>query len=326
MTLDRSTLVAAHCWFNADKVSGDAVMTAYKREARYRQHQWRLARGFPVGSHGNTRKRIEAGGMRRVFNGSKLTVEDGERGQNFLSDEIRATVAARLAQHQDSETLGVERLQQDLLSSMPMCFNLFGELAADQERAAEVTEYLLEGAAAGPVEVVFEWSPGRRSVDFTRDRTTFDVALVIGAPGAAQEFIGIETKYHEHSVKEANPNSKTAERHHDQTEFLVGIAEASGAFVEGWQDEVLDTDLRQLWRDHLLALSMLAHPESWSRGRYVLLYPARNTSFAAAANRYAALLVPGDDTFRAVTIEDLVSTRSPNTPSTAAAFAERYLW
>lgn len=326
MTLDRTTLQKAHCWFSVDKIAGDEAMTAFKREARYRQSQWRIAQGLSVGSHGNTRKRIEAGGMKRVFNGSKLTVDDAERGLNFLSEPIKEAVEARLAAPQEHETLGEARLRQDLLSSMPMCFNLFGEVGIDDHRSRSVAEYLLPGAQAGPVEVRFEWSPGRRSGRYTGDQTAFDVALVIGAADAPQEFVGIETKYHEHSVKEQNPNSKMIERHREQTDFLVGIAEESGVFAEGWQDGVLATDLRQLWRDHLLALSMLNHPDAWSRGRYLLLYPARNVSFAAAAERYRQLLVPGDETFDALTIEEFLSGCSPHTAATSEAFANRYLW
>jgi hypothetical protein len=326
MTLDRAVLVAAHCWFNVDRVPGDEPMTAFKREARYRQSQWRTARNLPVGSHGNTRKRIETGGMKRVFNGSKLTAHDAEQGANFLSPTIRSAVEARLAHPEQYETLSESRLRQDLLSSMPMCFNLFGEVGADQQRARAVVEHLLPGAQPGPVEVKFEWSPARRSSKYTRDRTAFDVALIVGAEGTPRDFVGIETKYHEHSAKEQNPNSKTAERHHDQTEFLVGVAEDSGVFVEGWQDAVLDTDLRQIWRDHVLALSMLAHQDTWRHGRYLLLYPARNTSFTAVAERYAALLVPGDQTFAAMTIEDSVAHGIAHEPATAEAFAARYLW
>ena len=72
-------------------------------------------------------------------------------------------------------------------------------------------------------------------------------------------------------------------RYEEQTDFLVAIAERSGAFKPGWQS-VLGTDLRQIWRDHLLALSMPRHPEQWSpETRYVLTYPHRNVSFKGAA-------------------------------------------
>jgi hypothetical protein len=322
--LDRTTLQRAHCWFGTDRVPGDPAMTAYKREARYRQAMLREANGWPAGSHANTRKAIEAGGPPRIINGSKLRPKAGEAGANFLSDTIRAAVDGRLAYREDHETLDRTRLREDLLSSMPMCFNLFGELGADPDRARQAVDLLLPGARPGPVEVKFEWSPGRGSARYTNDRTAFDVAVLIGPAGGPRDFVGIETKYHEHAAKEPAPRPAARPRREQQTRFLVELANDAGVFKPGWQAQVLDTDLRQLWRDHLLTLAMRRQPE-WSRGCYLLVYPSRNTSFAHAAQRYEALLADGDTTFRALTVEELLGSTSLHDPQTAAAFTHRYL-
>jgi hypothetical protein len=74
----------------------------------------------------------------------------------------------------------------------------------------------------------------------------------------------------------------------------VPIAEDSGVFVPGWEDKILTTDLRQIWRDHLLVLSMRNHPEQWTdQTRDVLLCPSRNVSFSQADRAYADVLVDG---------------------------------
>ena len=304
---------------------GDPEMTAFKREARYRQAMRRDAAGWPPGTHANTKKAIEAGGSARITNGSKLPPAAAEAGANFLSDKVRAAVDGRLGYHEDHETLGRTRLREDLLSSMPMCFNLFGELVDDPERARAAADLLLPGAKRGPVDVRFEWSPERRSSRYTNDRTAFDVALLIGSADGPRAFVGIETKYHEHATREPTPKPSARPRHEEQTRFLVGLTNEVGVFKPGWEDQVLETDLRQLWRDHLLALAMRRRPE-WSQGCYLLAYPSRNTSFAAAAQRYRALLVDGDATFRAVTVDDLVRERFLHDSGTAAAFEARYLW
>ena len=135
MELDRTTLEQAHCWFGSDRVPGDPEITAFKREARYRQAMRRDGAGWPPGTRANTKKAIDAGGPARITNGSKLPPEAGEAGANFLSDKVRAAVDGRLAYREDHETLGRTRLREDLLSSMRMCFNLFGELVDDPERA-----------------------------------------------------------------------------------------------------------------------------------------------------------------------------------------------
>lgn len=172
--MDRKTLQDAHCWFAVDHVSGDQEMTAFKRQARYHQAQWRQAQQIDIGGHRNSTRGIEAGGPEVILSGSKMSAGDGERGRNFLSDEIRTAVEKRLAAPQPGQTLDTTRLKQDLLSSMPMCFNLFGEAATDPARARDVADLLMPGPGTGPVEIIFEWSPERASARYTNDRTAFD--------------------------------------------------------------------------------------------------------------------------------------------------------
>ena len=142
--------------------------------------------------------------------------------------------------------------------------------------------------------------------------------------------VGIETKYHEHLSKEKKPTTDKAEavsRHADQTDFLVELAEESDVFKPGWHDKVLNTGLRQIWRDHLLALSMRNHPDGWtSHTRYVLLYPRRNVSFTAAAGSYLDLLVDGDTSFQAHTVEDVLDAAFAHGGTTQDNFRRRYLW
>ena len=291
MTVTREQLVAVKCDFPTDRVA-DPEMTAFKQEARYRQHQWAVStKGIAeFGSHGNTKRAIKMGKDPRIPNGTKLTASDAEEGKNFLSDEIREAVQHRIDHPQKYQTFDVARLRGDLLSSMPMAFNLFGE-ASRQEESKQALARLLAPDAKGPIDIVFEWSPERRSLDYTRDRTAFDVAIRIGE--GPRTVIGIETKYHEHSTREKKPTAKQLPHYEEQTEFLLGKAEKSGVFANGWQDKVLTTDLRQIWRDHLLALSMREHAAEWtSSTRYVLIYPHRNVSYRDAVTEYGSSCGP----------------------------------
>ncbi len=125
----------------------------------------------------------------------------------------------------------------------------------------------------------------------------------------------------------AGNKSGAIQRHEDQTAFLVDIAERSGVFAPGWHDRVLTTDLRQIWRDHLLALSMRQHPDRWTgETRYALLYPRRNVSFADAARRYAGVLNEGATSFLALAIEDVVEAAFTHGGPTGEPFRRRYLW
>lgn len=321
----------AGCWFNTDKVGG-LEMTAFKREARWRQYRWAVDE-LSIQSFGTHKGRRTHPDIppEDISNGTKLTGVDADAGANFLSPAIREVAEARLREKQDHETLDAQRLRRDLLSSMPMAFNLFGEAALEENEVSRARLAELFGVPAdGPSDIAFEWSPERRSDKYTRDRTAFDVALRLGQTGRPRTVVGIETKYHEHSAKESIPspaNATSYSRYQEQTEFLVAIAEASGAFLAGWQDTVLTTDLRQIWRDHLLALSMRTQADEWTvQTRYALIYPCRNVSFADAARRYAGVLADGDASFRAHTIEDVVDVAFAHGGPSKERFIGRYLW
>lgn len=318
-------LAAAHCFFSTD-AAGGAAMTAFKREARYQQHLWATDQGIKqFGTHPGRKTSIDEDAP-RIINGTKLLDDYAEAGRNFLTDAIHDVAEDRIKAPVANETLDAQRLRRDLLSSMPMAFNLFGEASLPENEASRLALAELFGVPAdSSSEIRFEWSPGRRDARYTRDRTAFDVALILGSDGA-QSVVGIETKYHEHSIKEPKPKQKSRIAHQHQTEFLVEKAYASNAFVDGWEDGVLDTDLRQIWRDHLLALTMRSVPEEWTAGtKYVLVYPSGNVSFADAVQRYAALLVPGGDSFAAFTIEEVLDAAFAHGDATKHAFYQRYL-
>ncbi|MEU0312009.1 hypothetical protein [Nocardioides sp. NPDC006273] len=331
MIPSQDDLKDAGCWFDTDTAGGQR-MTAFKREARWRQHRWAVDELGIVsfGSHAG-RRGFDETPVEDIHNGTKLLDADAEAGANFLTPEIHRIARARVEAKQDHQTLDAKRLYRDLLSSMPMAFNLFGEASLPENHASRHQLAELFGAPyAETSAILFEWSPGRGSDRYTRDRTAFDVALVLGRPTAPLTVLGVETKYHEHAVKEPKPppdKPDAVARHEEQTEFLIAIAEASGAFKPGWQDKVLDTGLRQIWRDHLLALSMRNHPDQWTpQTRHVLLHPARNVSFAQAAAAYADLLVDGDTCFSALTLEKTVDAAFAHGGPIKEAFVRRYLW
>ena len=321
----------ADCWFDSDKVAGPQ-MTAFKREARWRQHRWAVdelsVSGF--GTHAGRRTQPDVA-PDEVQNGTKLREMDAKAGSNFLTPSIHAIARARVEDKQEHETIDATRLYRDLLSSMPMAFNLFGQASLPQHEDARQRLATLFGVnVSPPSDVVFEWSPGRRSTKYTRDRTAFDLALRLGDPAGPRTVIGIEAKYHEHCARETMPsawNPEAVRRHEAQSDFLVAIAERSGAFKPGWQQRVLGTELRQIWRDHLLALSMREHPELWTRQtRYVLIYPGRNVSFRDAVESYAQILVEADTSFQAFTIESVLEAAFDDDDPAQGDFRRRYLW
>jgi hypothetical protein len=311
--MDKTELQAANCWFNVDYVPKDQETTAWKRLARYRQAKWREAKGLAPGF------KPYAGGTDATAIGSRIALDVAEKHLvNFISEGARNAVRQRLAEPERYEMLQRPRLLADLLSSMPLCFNLFGDLYGSPEAASRAVRAWWPDAPAGAVGVRFEYSPGRRNPTFLGNQSAFDVAFEITPPSGPAAIVGVETKYHEHVRAEAVPAPKAMRRYAE-------VTETSRAFRSGWREAVLGTDLQQIWLDHLLLLSMLQHPSRrWSWGRFVLVAHAGNPSFVRAARRYRDLLAdPSSFEFR--TIEDLLAAPGALDGATVAALRQRYL-
>ena len=302
------------CLRSVDKVPGNPETTAFKRRARLHQALWREARNLPIGAHPIPSKVSEHALGSRIERGAAH-----ESWANFLGEDVVLAVKERLAHPEPEQTLNRLRLKCDLLSSMPMCFNLFGWLHGDLEAADRAVHRWWPDAPGHVSAVRFEWSPGRRLPgEYLENRSAFDVAFELALPGGDSGVIGVETKYHEHCKREKMPPEHRRRRYE-------AVAAVSRAFRPEALPGILGKDLQQIWLDHLLALSMLQHPSrKWTWAKFVLVHPAKNPSYARAGERYRALLA-APATFEVRTIESLLDV--PALPAAAvAAFTERYFW
>jgi len=311
-----SELKTHHCLESVDRVAGDAETTAFKRRARLQQALWREQRGLPIGTQP---MRPSRGQPARPI-GSRIAVDYArDSGANFLDNETLKAVRNRIANPEPHQTLYEDRLYADLLSSMPMCFNLFGPLNGDLE-AANCAVHTWWPDTPGEVRAMrFEWSPGRRlRGEYLENRSAFDMAFELEMDDGSLGALGVETKYHEDCKREKVPND-------DRRRRYLEVAEATGVFHEDAVSSILGTDHQQVWLDHLLALSMTQRrPQLWTWSKFVLVHPAKNPSYARASARYEALL-KDTSTFQVSTIESLLA--ADVLPIDAAeAFAERYLW
>lgn len=304
-------LKAARCWFSVDSVPRDQATTDWKRRARLRQARWREAAGLPIGAE------PYAGGTSATPVGSRIDLGHARAtAANLMTPAARAAAADRVAHPEPFQTLRVDRLYADALSSMPLCFNLFGALDGPAQVAAAVRTWWPD-APAGAVTRRFEYSPGRTDPTFLGNKSAFDVAFEV-EHGAECAIVGVETKYHEHAKAETPPREAAMARYREVTEH-------SGAFAGDWASRIVGTPLQQIWLDHLLVLSMLQHPSGrWTWGRFVLVCPAENPSFVAAAAAYRAVLTDST-TFEFRTLESLLDAPGALAAVDAAALRGRYL-
>jgi hypothetical protein len=126
--LSREELEAAHCWEADDNVPRQPELTEFRRRLRYHQAQWREANGYPIGSQ-PIAPRPDGGPARLV--GSRLPLAyANETGANFLTARALHAASARTSIVEPHHSFDHQRLWADLLSSVSMGFNLFGDLAA----------------------------------------------------------------------------------------------------------------------------------------------------------------------------------------------------
>lgn len=303
------------CIERSDNVPSDPETTLFKKQARLQQARWRESHGLPIGSQPMGPKPGQS--SRPV--GSRINLDYAkQREANFLNDDIRKTVKFRMSFRENHQLINEDRLYCDLLSSMPMCFNLFGSLQKDNDAATRTVRELWADVPGEVRAVRFEWSPGRMDKDYLKNKSAFDVAFELELSNSHSGVIGVETKYHEHCKPEKRPKDEVLE--HYQT-----ISKRSNVFKPDSISKIVGTNLQQIWLDHLLALSMLQNATGkWKWAKFVLVYPSRNPSYAKAVSRYRDLL-SDPSTFSATTIETILDSGVlPN--QLLGQFRERYLW
>jgi hypothetical protein len=308
-------LAVWHCWELGDRVPGRPAMTAFRRRVRYQQARWRDANGHPVGSQPILP--AQDGTPPRLV-GSRLPLDYGrETGANFVTAGALAAARERTSHVERHQSFDHQRLWADLLSSVALAFNLFGDVGADLDLADRAVHTLWPDAPGTVSAVRFAHSPGRLDPSYIGSLVDFDVAFVLDRGDGTRGVIGIDVEYHEQ-----------AQRHRPKPQRLpryLEVAARSQAFGPAALDAVNGTDLLVMWLEHLLVFSMVQQPSGeWSWGRYVVVHPAGSTDFTDACARYQAVLVD-HSTFSTLTAEELVDSAALPV-ATVAALHDRYAW
>ncbi|MBV71167.1 MAG: hypothetical protein CMH52_07425 [Myxococcales bacterium] len=235
---------------------------------------------------------------------------------NYLTETIRTVVRREVDDpvHAQGKLFGRPRIYNNLLSSQPLCFNLFAELSVDLDLASAVLSELSHGRIARVTAIDFEFSPGRGDLSYTGDRSAFDVYVQFDTPQGGLGFLGIEVKYHE-GLDDAVAEHRTR---YDE------VAHQMGCFDPGSQARLKTKPLQQIWRDHLL-VGAHRQVDDFEDGCFIFLYPRGNAACAAAVSQYVACLTDSNS-FDAWSIEALVDVirRHTDSPWIHAVY-DRYL-
>jgi len=314
MSYSRTELEALYCLEADDRVPKRPEMTAFRQQARVHQAQWRESKGHPIGSQ----PIVPREGSRSRPVGSRLPLDYArETGANFVTAVALDAASARTSITEREQSFDHQRLWAELLWSSTFAFNLFGDLAADLERADRAVHTLWPDVPGTVCEVRFAHSPGRLDRSYLGNLVAFDVAFVLELGDGTQGIVGVRSAYHDR-LKPQLPKPERLPRY-------VEVTERSGAFRPGWLDPVNGTELIHTWLEHALVLSMVQHQSgAWSWGRYAVVHPAGNTDFVDACATYRTLLAD-ESTFASITLEELLAAGILSA-ATTAALRERYVF
>jgi hypothetical protein len=174
--------------------------TRFRSAARLLQALWREDRDLPIGSY------VNEGGKRRKL-GSRITEAAGRGGGNFLTPEIAHIARRETAYREIGALIDAERLATNLLSSMPLTFNLLAPWMQALEPASGYLIELLPAFTGSAHQLLFEHSPGRGNSKFTGDYTAFDALIRYTDFHGRNGFVAFEIKYSE-IMREPMPELK----------------------------------------------------------------------------------------------------------------------
>lgn len=206
-----------------------------------------------------------------------------------------------------------DRLTRNLLSSQPLCFNVFGQLAAFPSAAGRVLSEVTGLKISSCRAVLVEHTPGPALA--LGDLSAFD-AFVVMDTDVGREFLGVETKYTE-------PFSATR---YERDTYVAVTDDPEGWFLPGSAHVLAHPRTNQLWRTAMLAQRTELGSEDLVAGHVMVLTAAGDATAERAVKALRKHLKQSSRLLH-VLLEDLVAAaqREPELRAWATIFSARYL-
>ena len=298
---------------DSDRLGWNDPALAVKSDTRWRASYRRLQSWYR-----ETVLRVPPGkDSRAIVRGNMLPAEAvAKRPElNFLTDAIAVYARTRAKEVKaEGGTLDPDRLCRNMLSSMPLCFNLFGALRDYPDAAAKALSATLDLDIRRVFDIVVEWAPDPEL--HLHDRTAFDAIVRYVTGDGRRAFLGIETKYTEPFSRKRYCSDRYVE--------LTNDPEA-GFRKDAWL-RLKAPATNQLWRNALLAHS-LRRTSEYDRGHVVVISCEGDGAAARAIAGLSAELCEPASLLRSTTYEALIDVlvSNPESSSWAQKFRRRYL-
>ncbi len=287
--------------------------TEFASYCRYLQSKWRESKDFPID--------------KKHKYGNYIDYEFAKSHKsNFITQKIGKLVENEVKDaNENGKLISEPRIWNNLLSSQPLSFNLFGELCFDLNLATRLFKKLFPDIIEKVTKIEFEYSPGRKNNKYTGDRSAFDIFIEYAAKKAkGKGFLGIEVKYIETLAEESKQKAeKIFSNHRDR---YIEISKESSIFKNSALDKLQTPPLSQIWRDHMLAISL---KQDYQEGYFVFIYPEKNLNCQKALDKYDSVLISknsSDNMFLKLTLEKCINILESITDSAwVKEFKARYI-
>jgi hypothetical protein len=286
----------------------DTKFTAY---ARLLQSKWREKRGYPMGKSAHFDKFGKFIKYGKSY-GNYIDYEFARKnGSNFLTQKIWS-IAKNEMEKADIENKKVRnsggkydkyRFICNLLTSQALCFNLFAEFLDRKDILLKIFNEIKPDLIDKIVDIKFEYSPGRGEKEYLGDHTAFDVFIEYEKDGE-KSFLGIEAKYVE-TLQEEKP--EIAENNYNRHPQYKEITENCGLFKPNVINKIKKPPYSQIWRDHLLSISLkYGKGKIYDNGYFVYLYPFNNSECRSGIKGYMNFLEKPETNIFELYVEDFI--------------------
>ena len=211
--------------------------------------------------------------------GNRLTEADAKALKNYYN---KLNVHSELRNKYPNYS---KERDADMLRSEHIPFNMFAPLKEQPELAVSVLHNAFNIECTQIERLEIEWAPEDQQ-NYLGDRTAFDVYLEIFDAHNNRIGIGVEVKYTENSYKIGKSEARKVE---NKNSTYWTVTRNSGAFINSVTKDIAKDDLRQIWRNHLLGLSMCLRGDIKDFVS-ITLHPAGNEHFINAIEDYNRFL------------------------------------
>jgi hypothetical protein len=252
------------------------------------------------------------------------TLVDGElTGSNFITPAALAYARLKVVEKEQNPdlTIGEHRLFNVMLSSQPMCFNLFSDLRLGVQcklanAHAVVASMFAECAMHEIDEICVEMIP-RPTSDYINDKTAFDAAVVYRDLAGRRGLVTVETKYTD-DLGEDRAADETLK--HDI---------ATQLFTPAGRDHYRERGFDQMARNLLLTHAYASKQHFDTAAHFVVGLEEDEAAVAAVEQVRSRLSEPHEDFVRFLPLQELVKRgRAPARDYYSfvlAQFEKRYL-